>query len=99
MNQPLPPQNDLQILMQKALELPPEKKFYSNGFSIGLSPADLVVVLLQNNQPTAVVHMSHTAAKSLIEKLQIVIRDFEAKTDQNILTIDEISSRLTSSAQ
>jgi hypothetical protein len=84
------PEATLPAQFLAAFELPPEKKIYFNGFAIALSPMDCTIALLLNNQPIALLNASHTTVKTLISQLDGLINDFEGKTKQPILKLDEI---------
>jgi hypothetical protein len=85
-----------QQLLQAGLGLPSEKKFYANSFAIGTSPADVVIVLLANGQPTAAINLSYQVAKTLQIKLGELLNGFEEKTGQRIWTTDEVVPALGS---
>lgn len=87
--------NELQNQIQAALELPSESKFYANGFTIAMTPTDVVVVLLQNNKPIALLNTSPAIAKALTASLDALLKDYEAKTGQRVLTLEEINSALS----
>ncbi len=83
-----------QLQLQAAAELPPDKKFYFNGFTIAVSPMDCAIVLLHNNQPIAFLSTSHTVAKSLAVGIDGLVRGFEEKTGLRIPTLDEARALL-----
>jgi len=85
--------------LQAASELPPDKKFYFNGFTVAISPIDCAIVLQYNNQPIALLSTSHTIAKTLVVQLNGLISDFEQKTGRGILKLDEIQALLSKDAQ
>ena len=87
--------NELQNQIQVALELPPESKFYVNGFTIAMTPTDVVIVLLQNNKPIALLNTPPIIAKALTASLDGLVKDYETKTGQRVLTLDEINSALS----
>lgn len=80
--------------LQAASELPPDKKFYFNGFTVAISPIDCTIVLQYNNQPVALLSTSHTIAKTLVVQLSGLISDFEQKTGRAILKLDEMQALL-----
>ena len=84
-----------QMQLQAASELPLDKRFYFNGFTIAISPIDCAIVLQYNNQPIALLSTSHTIVKTLVAQLNGLISDFEQKTGQGILKLDEIQDLLS----
>ena len=89
------PVNSNLMQLQAASELPLDKKFYFNGFTIAMSPIDCAIVLQYNNQPIALLSTSHTIAKTLVAQLNGLISDFEQKTGRDILKLDEIQALLS----
>ena len=89
MSEATPP---FQSVLLAGFELPPEKKIYFNGFAVALSPMDCTIVLQWHNQPIALLSASHTTVKTLISQLGGLIDDFEGKTKQPILMLDEIQA-------
>jgi hypothetical protein len=89
----------LQLLLQTGLELPAEKKFYFNGFAVVTSPSDVIITLLQNNRPIALLYTSHGTAKTLVTKVGTSLTDLEEKTGQQILTLDQIASAISKSKE
>ena len=69
-------------------------KLYINGFITFFSQADMGLVLEQNDKPTAIINMSYTLAKTLVEKLGNTIRDFEDKTGNIIMTTEYIAHKM-----
>ncbi len=91
----MPEPTDINLkLLQGAAELPPDKKFYFNGFTVAISPIDCAIVLNYNNQPVAFLITSYTIAKTLSAHLDGIIKGFEDKTGQRILKLDEIQAIL-----
>ncbi|SRR5258707_10450930 len=86
--------NQVQLL-QQGLALPPERKFYFNGIVAATSLADVVFILLQNNQPVAVLNAPYAVAKALAKNLDDLLSNFEENTGQHIMTLDELNSKLT----
>jgi len=89
------PDNINLMQLQAASELPADKKFYFNGFTVAISPMDCAIVLQYNNQPIALLSTSHTIAKTLVTQLNGLISDFEQKTGQGILRLDEVQALLS----
>lgn len=70
---------------------------YFNEFGIGVSKNDILILLRRNGKSEAVVNASHITAKSLMSALDEALREFEAKTNQKILTSDEIEKLMDES--
>lgn len=87
-------QSEFSDRLQIGLDLPPEQKLYFNGYTISISPHDFLIILQRNNEPVFTLNTSHTIAKTLGVTIQAMINDFERKTDQTILTLNEVSMRL-----
>jgi len=81
-----------QAQLQAGLELPADKKFYFNGYTIAMSPSDILIVLLFNNQPVATLNTSSIIAKTLMKSIEGLITDYEKRTGQRVLTLDEVAS-------
>ncbi|MBI5290401.1 MAG: hypothetical protein HY872_00805 [Chloroflexi bacterium] len=86
------PSEIVQAQLQAGLDLPQEKKLYFNGYTIAMTPTDIVLVLMFNNQPVATLNTSPTIAKTLGKVLDALIKDYETRTGQKVLTLDEITS-------
>ena len=96
----MPEQNDLhQSRIQAGLELPAEKKIYFNGFASTIGQGDTSIVLMEDNKPVALLHMSHTIAKTLSLKLAEIINTLESKTGRQVLTTDDISASFSEEQQ
>ncbi len=76
-------------------EIPPEKRFYFNGFSVTVSAADCSIVLLNNDQPVGLLNTTHVVAKTFIEHLGRLIENFENKSGQTIYKLDELMEKLS----
>jgi hypothetical protein len=74
------------------LELPPEDRIYFNGYQIAIAPTDIVVVLMLNGKPIKMLNASHVTAKTLLVGLDSVLKEFEKRSGQPILTIDEVQA-------
>ena len=73
-----------------AMADPSTARLYANGFTLGLTNADAYIILQQFGRPIAVVNMSYTLTKTLSEKLQKMVADWEAKTGETLQTTDSI---------
>jgi len=71
---------------------PTISKIYVNGFTLGLTNADLLFVGKLNNKPEVVVNMSFTLAKTLVKQLNGLILSLESSTERDIMTTDVIDS-------
>lgn len=69
-------------------------KLYANGFVSFVGQSDIGIILEYHNNPIAVVSMSYTLAKTLVEKLGNVIHDIEDRTGNAIMTTDNFISKL-----
>lgn len=68
-------------------------RIYANGFTLGMTNADVFVVLQQFGRPIAVVNVSYTLAKTLSQKLRDLVDDWEKKTGQTLQTTDSIDTK------
>src|SRR4030067_760756 len=89
------PENYSLSRLHSASELPLEKKLYFNGFTVALSPIDCSIVLQHNDQTIALISTSHSIAKTLVSQLDSLLSDFEHKTGNVILKLDEINDLLS----
>lgn len=67
---------------------------YANGFTANIGNTDVCVVLNKNGKPVYNLNMSYTFAKTLAQKLDVLIKHLEGKTGQRIMTSDEVVSQL-----
>jgi hypothetical protein len=70
------------------------QSIYFNGFTLGLSNADINALLLLDGQPVARLNMSFTTAKTLIELLGELMNKLELVTEQKIMTTQQVGSGL-----
>ncbi len=75
---------------ERAIEDPEVQKLYANGFGLGMTNADTFIVLQAYGRPVAVVTMSFTLAKTLAQKLNALVTDWEQKTGQTLQTTEAI---------
>src|SRR5262249_32122749 len=66
------------------------QRLYANGFALGLTNADVSIVLQQFGRPLAVLSLSYTLAKTLSEKLATLVAEWETRTGQRLVTTDQI---------
>lgn len=69
-------------------------KIYANGFLCTLGTGDISVVLQSNDQAVGIVNMSYTVAKTFAIKLHGLIQLLERKSDNTIMTTDELNQFL-----
>jgi hypothetical protein len=83
-----------QEAQMNALMRAPMPRIYANGFGMAQSASDVTVVMLHNNNPTAMVSMSFISAKSLFVDLGKTLEGIEAVLKQPIPTINEIAEEM-----
>jgi predicted KAP-like P-loop ATPase len=66
------------------------QSIYFNGFTNTIGVGDVLVVLQKNGKPVAVLNCSYTVAKTLAIKLGQGISFLEDKTNQKMLTTDQV---------
>ncbi len=77
--------------LKDAVTRPDVPKIYANGFSVGLSNADIMIIFQKfGPAPVAIVNLSYTLAKTLAQRLGALVAEFEATIGQDILTTDRI---------
>ncbi|WP_439555139.1 hypothetical protein [Dyadobacter sp.] len=79
--------------IQKAVSSEEIPKIYANGFICARSNSDVMLVLQLNGQPSTVVNLSFTSAKTLAKNLQGIVDQIESLMGQQVMTIDEINSK------
>ncbi|MFH1114471.1 MAG: hypothetical protein V1792_11165 [Pseudomonadota bacterium] len=82
-----------QIDLIDLLKDPNVAKLYINGLTVGLSLSDVFMVVNSGPMPVAVVQMSFTTAKTMMQTLSQLINDFEKQTEQPLLTMHEINQK------
>jgi hypothetical protein len=85
-----PEKNEIQVRLERALSLPEDKKFYFNGFTISITPSDVLISLESTHQTIALLQTPHYVAKTLVEKLNNVITKFEKDSDYTFPTLQEM---------
>ena len=73
-------------------------RIYANGFTVGLTNADVAIVLQLSGQPVALLNISFTLAKTLAQKVGGVVSTFEEAIQQPLVTTDEVSKALNKHA-
>jgi hypothetical protein len=72
----------------------PLPRVYLNGFALAQSLADVTLLAQTNGNPSAVLNMSFTTAKSLAIELDKMIKNFEELTGHTLLTIEDIKHKI-----
>jgi hypothetical protein len=93
MADPSIPTEAQQQQMQAVLQAP-IMRLYANGFMMGQSAADIVIALLVNGVPSAVLNLSYMSAKTLQNNLAKLISEFERVTGQIIPIAEEVGEKL-----
>lgn len=70
------------------------EEIYFNGFQITMGNGDLMIFLNRNGKVVKKVNLSYTMAKTLSEKLGLLIANIEQKTENNIMTTDDINKKM-----
>lgn len=70
-------------------------KIYFNGFSTFMGNSDVVIVLQNNGQPTAVLNTSFTIAKTLVQRLNDTITYLEKSSGNAIMTTDQVDQAIS----
>jgi hypothetical protein len=84
----------LRKLVDSAMDDPAVPKLYCNGFVNSLTNGDMVIGLMRNGRPVAIINLSYTMAKSLAEKVGELITQLEHKSGHNIMSSDEAARYL-----
>jgi hypothetical protein len=90
------PEQQLDVV---ALVDPAVPKIYANGFTLGLTNADVQIVLKLFGRPIAVLSFSYTLAKTISEKLSRIVTEWEEKTGNTLANTDAIDKAFTSKPQ
>ena len=69
-------------------------QIYLNGFVVGQSTSDVTMLIQTNGNPSAILNMSFTTAKSLAIELDKVIKNFEKITGHSLLTMEDITTKM-----
>jgi len=71
-------------IIEKASNLPEEKQIYFNGFTVGISPQDIAIVLSRNSRPIAFLNTSHSIARELQHLLTKLLDDLEKSKEKTV---------------
>jgi hypothetical protein len=77
-------------VINEAQQNPDLKHIYTNGFAVGITNADVALVLQLSGRSIEVVHMSYTLAKTLAQRLGRVVSELESKILTTLVTTDMI---------
>jgi hypothetical protein len=81
--------------INNAMVNPDVPKMYANGFSCALGASDIAVLFKIGSQPIAITNLSYTTAKTLSIKLQDLITVLETKSQNTIMTTDDLKGYLS----
>ncbi len=82
--------DDQQRSLTDIVESSELNNIYFNGFGIGVSKNDIIILLKRNGKEEAILNASHITAKSLARALNRAVKEYEDDTHQKILISDEI---------
>ena len=88
---------DFNARMQEGFELSPEHKYYFNGYTIAVSPNDVIIGLQHNIKTLALLSTNHIIAKTFAKAILTLLEDLEKNADYKIPTLDEIQGKLAES--
>lgn len=81
-------------IVEEALKNEELPSIYFNGFTVTGGNSDILIILQKNTKPIATLNCSFTIAKTLVQKLNDIVRSFELKVGHDFLTTDIITSKL-----
>ena len=87
---PQQPMPDFEALGKAALEDKSIPRIYCNNFMVTMTSSDATLILQYNNEPIAIVSMSHILAKTMVAKLGGGVVALEKATNTTILTTDDM---------
>jgi hypothetical protein len=73
-----------------ALANPAVPKIYANGFTLGLTNADVQIVFKLFGRPILVLSLSYTLAKTMAEQFSDLVEHWEKQTGQKLQTTQTI---------
>ncbi len=65
---------------------------YTNAVLVTLTVSDIFLTITVNGQPTHLLNMSLTTAKTLVSNISKALDDFQEKTKTKVLDIKEVTS-------
>jgi hypothetical protein len=86
-----------ELAFRTALASPLVPKLYANQFWTIIQPVDLAVMIGVAGQPTGIVSMSYSVAKTFAAKLQEAIAGYEKQTGTTIPAADALEAKLRES--
>lgn len=86
--------DDRTDLINDTVKDPSKSKLYANGFIVANSHVDIMLIGFLANDPSFVVNMPFSVAKSLQEKLQEAIESYEGVNEIKIESLNEIQRRI-----
>lgn len=69
-------------------------QIYCNGFSVTVTPVDVIMVAKRADETVGVLYMSHNLAKTIVDLLGTSLAKLEAVTGAPILTTREIGDKM-----
>lgn len=78
------------LSINEAIANPDVPKLYANAFTIFRGNSDIGIYLNRFNQPEAILSLSYTLAKTLVEHLGTAIAELEDQTGRDIMTTSYI---------
>jgi hypothetical protein len=75
---------------EKVMNDPNVPQIYVNNLQSGYNNTDFILLLESNGRPSAVLNMSYTLAKTLVETIGNNITDLEAKLGHSIRSMEEM---------
>ncbi|MCH7639251.1 MAG: hypothetical protein IH855_07290 [Bacteroidetes bacterium] len=85
--------------VQSVLSSPGQVHHYADGFTLHGRPTDVVIVLERAEVPGGTVTMTYPVVKSLIDRLEKLLKWYEEGTGVTIQSKDEIMSALAQSVE
>jgi hypothetical protein len=76
----------------------PVPSVYFNGFEVNYSLSDMSMLLVLDGTPVVRLNLSFTTAKTLSAYLNSTVSEFERRTQHNIMSMDDVSSKLEKSS-
>jgi len=73
-------------------------EIYFNGFSMAIGAGDIILKIMRGSNELSQLNCSYTVAKTLSQNLVRLIETLEQKTENRIMTMEEISAALSKGA-
>lgn len=84
-------QENINKVIETAISSAEIPKLYCNGFTVAIGTSDILVVLQNNQQSVAVLNISFTIAKTLVQKLNGLVGTIETASGNTIMTTDDLN--------